>query len=291
MGRQGDSFVDSSILHKSCQRLTRELTSSCSWAVCQWRCRALAVDRTKHILMAMGVSRTPRWYDRSTQTYPSLYLHQNRFFTFRFPNVYSMVLLIDNYDSFVYNLARYVSELGWEREVARNDDISLADIEVLDPTHIILSPGPCTPNEAGISNTVIEYFGSRLPILGVCLGHQCIGQVYGGKIVRAQRPMHGKTSQVQHNGLGVFNGLPNPLRVTRYHSLVISPDGVPPELVTTAYSPEGEIMAVCHRSHPVVGVQFHPEAVLTECGYYLLRNFLSRAPLLRPSLTGVSSVQ
>jgi anthranilate synthase/aminodeoxychorismate synthase-like glutamine amidotransferase len=185
-----------------------------------------------------------------------------------------MVLLIDNYDSLVYNLARYVSELGWPRVVARNDAVTLTEIEALAPSHIILSPGPCTPYEAGISNAVVERFGPAIPILGVCLGHQCIGQVYGGRVVRARRPMHGKTSLVEHAGQGLFAGLPKPLRVTRYHSLIVSPEGLPDDLAVTARSPEGEIMALAHRRHPVVGVQFHPEAVLTEHGYDLLRNFL-----------------
>ena len=188
-----------------------------------------------------------------------------------------MLLLIDNYDSFVYNLARYVSELGWEREVVRNDAITLKEIEALAPTHIIISPGPCTPNEAGISNAVIRHFGPRIPILGVCLGHQCIGQVYGGKVVRAGRPMHGKTSPITHDGLGVFRGLPSPLRVTRYHSLVVDRQTFPKNLKITANSPDGEIMALRHRAHPVVGVQFHPEAVLTDSGHQLLSNFLERA--------------
>ncbi len=185
-----------------------------------------------------------------------------------------MVLLIDNYDSFVYNLARYVSELGWPRLVVRNDAISVAEVETLAPSHILLSPGPRTPNEAGISNAVVERFGATVPILGVCLGHQCIGQVYGGLVVRSQHPMHGKTSLVEHDGRGLFAGLPSPLRVTRYHSLIVSPEGLPADLVVTARSAEGEIMAFAHRRHPVVGVQFHPEAVLTEHGYDLLMNFL-----------------
>ncbi|MBS1249899.1 MAG: Aminodeoxychorismate/anthranilate synthase component 2 [Chloroflexi bacterium] len=185
-----------------------------------------------------------------------------------------MILLIDNYDSFVYNLARYVSELGWEREVVRNDAITLEEIESLAPTHIIISPGPCTPDEAGISNAVIRRFGATIPILGVCLGHQCIGQVYGGNVVRAGRPMHGKTSLAEHDGRGVFRDLPNPLRVTRYHSLVVEHETLPAVLAVTATSPDGEIMALRHREHPVVGVQFHPEAVLTERGHQLLRSFL-----------------
>ena len=190
-----------------------------------------------------------------------------------------MILLIDNYDSFVYNLARYVSELGWPRQVVRNDAISLDDIESLNPSHIIISPGPCTPDEAGISNAAIERFGATIPILGVCLGHQCIGQVYGGRVGRALRPMHGKTTPIEHNGQGVFTGLDSPLTVTRYHSLIVERAGFPDQLAITASSPDGEIMALRHRQHPVVGVQFHPEAVLTEGGYQLLRNFLEQNDL------------
>jgi anthranilate synthase/aminodeoxychorismate synthase-like glutamine amidotransferase len=188
-----------------------------------------------------------------------------------------LILLIDNYDSFVFNLARYVGELGYAREVVRNDAVTLEQIETLAPEAMILSPGPCTPKEAGISNAVIASLGARIPILGVCLGHQCIAEVYGGLVVRARRPMHGKTSLVSHDGRGVFKGLPNPLRVTRYHSLVAAPDRVPSELEVSALSPEGEIMGLRHRTHPVEGVQFHPEAVLTERGHDLLANFLTRA--------------
>jgi len=188
-----------------------------------------------------------------------------------------LILLIDNYDSFVFNLARYVGELGYAREVVRNDAVTLEQIETLAPEAIILSPGPCTPKEAGISNAVIASLGARTPILGVCLGHQCIAEVYGGLVVRARRPMHGKTSLVSHDGRGVFKGLPNPLRVTRYHSLVAAPGRVPSELEVSALSPEGEIMGLRHRTHPVEGVQFHPEAVLTERGHDLLANFLTRA--------------
>jgi anthranilate synthase/aminodeoxychorismate synthase-like glutamine amidotransferase len=190
-----------------------------------------------------------------------------------------MILLIDNYDSFVYNLARYVSELGWPRQVVRNDAINLDEIESLNPSHIIISPGPCTPDEAGISNAAIERFGATIPLLGVCLGHQCIGQVYGGRVGRALRPMHGKTTPIEHNGQGVFTGLDSPLTVTRYHSLIVERAGFPDRLAITASSPDGEIMALRHRQHPVVGVQFHPEAVLTEGGYQLLRNFLEQDDL------------
>lgn len=186
-----------------------------------------------------------------------------------------MILLIDNYDSFVWNLARYVSELGHARIVVRNDAIGLGDIAALSPSHIIVSPGPCTPNEAGISNAVIRAFGPRVPVLGVCLGHQCIGDALGGRVGRARRPMHGKTSLVHHDGTGPFTDLPDPLRVTRYHSLIVEDEGLPDGLRVTARSEEGEIMALSHREHPIHGVQFHPEAVLTEHGHELLRNFLS----------------
>ena len=189
-----------------------------------------------------------------------------------------MILLIDNYDSFVWNLARYVSELGHPRMVVRNDQIRLDDILMLAPSHIIVSPGPCTPLEAGISNEVIQRLGPTTPVLGVCLGYQCIGHVYGGKVDRAQRPMHGKTSLVEHEGRGLFQGLANPLQVTRYHSLIVLEEDLPAVLRVTARSPEGEIMALEHRQHPVVGVQFHPEAVLTEGGHDLLRNFLAMVP-------------
>ncbi len=186
-----------------------------------------------------------------------------------------MILLIDNYDSFVYNLARYVAELGQEPVVRRNDAVTLEAIAALAPSHIIISPGPCTPNEAGVSLEVIRRFGPEIPILGVCLGHQAIGQAYGAEIVRATRPMHGKTSRIYHDGTGLFTGLPSPLIATRYHSLVIAPESVPPDLRVTATADDGEIMAVQHTSHPVTGVQFHPESVLTEYGYRMLDWFLT----------------
>ena len=189
-----------------------------------------------------------------------------------------MILLIDNYDSFVHNLARYVSELGGEPVVRRNDAISISDIEVAQPSHIIISPGPCTPAEAGISTEVVRRFGKTIPILGVCLGHQCIGAAYGGTIVRAQHPMHGKTSPIQHDGTGIFRGLPPLFSATRYHSLALSRPSLPPELRITATAPDGEIMAVQHQSEPVVGVQFHPESVLTTGGHQLLSNFLGGIP-------------
>jgi anthranilate synthase/aminodeoxychorismate synthase-like glutamine amidotransferase len=191
-----------------------------------------------------------------------------------------VILLIDNYDSFVHNLARYVRELGGDAVVHRNDTLTLADIATMAPSHIIISPGPCTPAESGISTDVVRRFGPTIPILGVCLGHQCIGAAYGGTIVRAGRPMHGKTSPITHDASGVFAGLPSPFRATRYHSLVIARDAVPEALHVTATADDGEIMGVAHRDHPVTGVQFHPESALTEFGYQMLDNFLheSRVP-------------
>lgn len=183
-----------------------------------------------------------------------------------------MILLIDNYDSFVYNLARYVRELGRDALVRRHDAISLSDIASLNPSHIILSPGPCTPREAGISTDVVRRFSPNIPILGVCLGHQCIGEAFGGRIVRAEKPMHGKVSTVMHDGSGVFAGLPSPMHVTRYHSLII--DAAPEALSVTAWTEGHEIMAVRHREYPTIGVQFHPESALTEYGYQMLANFL-----------------
>lgn len=185
-----------------------------------------------------------------------------------------MILVIDNYDSFVHNLARYLRELGWATRVVRNDALTLDEIATMRPSHIVISPGPCTPDEAGISVAVVRRFGPQVPMLGVCLGHQAIGQACGGRVVRAKRPMHGKSSPIRHDGQGLFQGLPNPLRATRYHSLVVSPDNLPPELIVTATSDEGEIMALRHVRHPIVGVQFHPEAVLTEYGHDMLRRFL-----------------
>ena len=188
-----------------------------------------------------------------------------------------MILLIDNYDSFVYNLARYVRELGEHPVVRRNDAATLGDIEALGPSHIIISPGPCTPGEAGISTDVVRRFGATTPILGVCLGHQCIGTAYGAGIVRATRPMHGKASRIHHDGRGVFTGLPNPFTAGRYHSLVVSRVGLPADLRVTASATDDEIMAIEHVRHPVLGVQFHPESVLTEYGYVLLDRFLHGA--------------
>ena len=189
-----------------------------------------------------------------------------------------MVLVVDNRDSFVYNLARYVRELGDDAEVRRSDQLTLADVHALAPDRIIISPGPCTPSEAGISTALIQQLGHRIPILGVCLGHQCIGAAYGARVVRAGRPVHGRTSLVQHTGSGIFAGLPSPMRATRYHSLVIARDGLPDDLqVMATAQDDGEIMAVAHARHPVVGVQFHPESVATEYGYALLDAFLHGA--------------
>ena len=185
-----------------------------------------------------------------------------------------MILLLDNYDSFVWNLARYVRELGGEPLVRRTDAITLGEIAALAPSHLIISPGPCTPAEAGISLDAVRRFGPEIPTLGVCLGHQVIGAAYGGRIVRAGRPMHGKTSDISHDGDGIFGGLPVPFRGTRYHSLVIERSSLPAELRVTATAEDGEIMAVRHRQHPVVGTQFHPESVLTDGGHAMVRRFL-----------------
>ena len=185
-----------------------------------------------------------------------------------------MILVIDNYDSFTYNLVQYFGELGQEVLVKRNDEIAVPEIESLAPEKICVSPGPCTPNEAGISCDVIKHFGGKIPILGVCLGHQCIGQVYGGEVVRAGRLMHGKTSPIHHTGENVFAGLPNPFEATRYHSLLVKRESLPACLKITAETAEGEIMGLAHRELPVYGVQFHPESILTTEGKNLLRNFL-----------------
>ena len=185
-----------------------------------------------------------------------------------------MLLMIDNYDSFTYNLVQYLGELGEEVSVFRNDEITLEQVEALHPSRIVISPGPCTPNEAGISVPLIRRFAGKLPILGVCLGHQSIGQAFGGKIVHAGQLMHGKTSDIRHNDSGVFHGLPDPLTATRYHSLVIEKKSLPACLEVTAWTDDGEIMGVRHRDLPVEGVQFHPESILTEKGHELLANFL-----------------
>jgi anthranilate synthase/aminodeoxychorismate synthase-like glutamine amidotransferase len=187
-----------------------------------------------------------------------------------------MLLVIDNYDSFTYNLVQYLGEMGQEVRVVRNDEIAAAEIAALAPSHIVISPGPCTPNEAGISLEVIKRYAGKIPILGVCLGHQAIGQAFGGKVVRAARVMHGKTSPISHDGKGLFTGLPNPFEATRYHSLLIERASVPDCLDVTAETTEKEIMAVRHKTLPVEGVQFHPESFLTTSGKDLLRNFIVR---------------
>ena len=186
-----------------------------------------------------------------------------------------MLLMIDNYDSFTYNLVQYLGELGEHVRVVRNDELTVAEIEASHPDRIVLSPGPCTPNEAGVSLEVIRELAGRVPILGVCLGHQAIGQAFGGRVIHAQTLMHGKTSEIHHDGTGVFRGLPSPYVATRYHSLAIERESCPPELAVTAWTDDGEIMGVRHRTLPVEGVQFHPESILTEHGHALLRNFLS----------------
>jgi len=186
-----------------------------------------------------------------------------------------MILMIDNYDSFTYNLVQYLGELGERIEVHRNDRISLDEIRAMRPERIVLSPGPCTPAEAGVCCDVIRAFGSATPLLGVCLGHQCIGAAYGGRIVRAARLMHGKTSPIRHDGKTIFTGLPNPFEATRYHSLLIERESLPDCLAISADTAEGEIMGVRHSVHPVEGVQFHPESILTRVGKALLRNFLT----------------
>ena len=188
-----------------------------------------------------------------------------------------MILLIDNYDSFVHNLARYLRRLGVETRVVRNDTISVTNIRKLQPQAIVISPGPCTPTEAGCSVDVVRQLGSEFPILGVCLGHQAIGQALGGSIVRAAQPMHGRASAIQHGGDGLFQSLPSPLTVGRYHSLVIDPERLPTELQVTARTEDGIIMAIAHRAWPVWGVQFHPESILTDGGYQILANFLQLA--------------
>lgn len=189
-----------------------------------------------------------------------------------------MIVIIDNYDSFVFNIARYFREIGEATEVIRNDVISVNDLARLKPRAVVISPGPCTPIEAGISTAVIRELSGRVPILGICLGHQCIGSVFGGRVVRARRPMHGRSSHITHDGQGLFAGLPSPLCVGRYHSLVVELDEVcRPNLIVTARSDEGEIMALAHCYQPTYGVQFHPESILTQHGHVLLANFLRLA--------------
>jgi anthranilate synthase/aminodeoxychorismate synthase-like glutamine amidotransferase len=200
--------------------------------------------------------------------------------------VATRVLVIDNYDSFVYNLVQYLGELGAEPLVHRHDDLGIEEIRALEPDAVLISPGPGNPDDAGISNDVIRAFGGEVPVLGVCLGHQCIGQVYGGRVVRAPEIMHGKTSLIRHNGAGVFAGLPDPLEATRYHSLVVDRDSVPDCLEITAETDDGIVMGLRHRELQVEGVQFHPESILTAGGHDLLRNFLAAAGAAVSPLAG-----
>jgi anthranilate synthase/aminodeoxychorismate synthase-like glutamine amidotransferase len=200
-----------------------------------------------------------------------------------------MLLLIDNYDSFVHNLARYFERLGVETLVVRNDAVDATAVERLDPAAIVLSPGPCTPNEAGASLEIVRHFAARKPILGICLGHQTIGAALGAKIVRGKEPIHGRASQIVHDGTGVFGGLPSPLLVGRYHSLVVDENSLPSELAVTARTVDGAIMALAHRQWPVVGLQFHPESIRTDRGYDLLAGFLRLAGL--PSLHPVPTME
>lgn len=188
-----------------------------------------------------------------------------------------MLLLIDNYDSFTYNLYQYLSELGAEVEVRRNDAVTASEVERLAPSHLVISPGPCTPSEAGQSSEIIARMGPRIPVLGVCLGHQCIGEVFGGRVVRAPEPVHGKTSLISHRDTGVMHGLPNPFEAIRYHSLVVERASLPDELEITAETEDGLIMGLRHRHYPIEGVQFHPESILTTTGKDILRNFLAMA--------------
>jgi len=187
-----------------------------------------------------------------------------------------MILVIDNYDSFTYNLVQYLGELGEEIVVRRNDEIDLDGIAAMKPDHILISPGPCTPNEAGVSLAVIDRFKGEIPIMGVCLGHQAIGQAFGGDVVRAERLMHGKTSPIEHDGRTIFEGVPSPFTATRYHSLIVKRETLPEELEISATTADGEIMALRHKTYPIEGVQFHPESIITEHGLTLLRNFIRR---------------
>ena len=187
-----------------------------------------------------------------------------------------MLVMIDNYDSFTYNLVQYLGELGEEVKTFRNDEISVAEIEALNPDRIMLSPGPCTPDQAGISLAAIAHFAGKIPLFGVCLGHQSIGQAFGGKVIHAKSIMHGKTSEIEHTNVGVFRDLTNPFTVTRYHSLVVERDSLPDCLEITAWTADGEIMGLRHKELEVEGVQFHPESILTEHGHALLKNFLTQ---------------
>lgn len=186
-----------------------------------------------------------------------------------------MILVIDNYDSFTYNLVQYIGELGVELKVIRNDECTIEEIQAMKPAKILISPGPCTPLEAGISCSVIQHFAPNIPIFGVCLGHQCIGHVFGGKVVRAERLMHGKTSLIHHNGQGILKGMPNPFEATRYHSLLVERKSLPSDLRITAETEEGEIMGLQHVKFPLYGVQFHPESILTRDGKKIVRNFVA----------------
>ncbi len=186
-----------------------------------------------------------------------------------------MILLVDNYDSFTYNLYQYLAELGAQVEVRRNDAVSVSEVEALTPSHLIISPGPCTPREAGVSNALIEALGPRIPTLGVCLGHQCIGEVFGGRVVRAPEPVHGKTALIHHAGGGVLRGLPQPFEAIRYHSLIVDRETLPSALEVTAETADGLIMGLRHREYPIHGVQFHPESIMTRAGKDLLRIFLA----------------
>jgi anthranilate synthase/aminodeoxychorismate synthase-like glutamine amidotransferase len=186
-----------------------------------------------------------------------------------------MILVIDNYDSFTYNLVQYLGEMEARMEIRRNDQVTIEQIRELNPERILISPGPCSPRESGLSNDIIRTFGPRVPLFGVCLGHQCIGHTFGGEVVVNYRMMHGKTSAIQHNGRDLFRGMPNPFSATRYHSLIIKRDTIPDCLEITAETAEGEIMGVRHKSFPIWGVQFHPESILTENGRQILKNFLS----------------
>ena len=190
-----------------------------------------------------------------------------------------MLLLIDNYDSFTYNLYQYLAELGADVLVRRNDEITVAQAAALAPSQIVISPGPCTPHEAGVSNALIAALGPRIPLLGVCLGHQCIGEVFGGRVIRAPQPVHGKTSQMVHTGEGIFAGLTSPIEAIRYHSLIVERASLPPTLAITAETRDGLIMGLRHREYPIQGVQFHPESIMTPVGKDLLRNFLGAAAL------------
>jgi anthranilate synthase/aminodeoxychorismate synthase-like glutamine amidotransferase len=192
----------------------------------------------------------------------------------RLDRLRSMIFVLDNYDSFTYNLVQYMGEMGAQMTIRRNDELSVDEVEALAPERILLSPGPCTPQEAGISIELVQRFAGKVPILGVCLGHQAIGAAFGGEVVRASKLMHGKTSEVEHDGKTVFTGIASPMTCTRYHSLIVSEKNLPAELEVSARTPDGTIMGLRHRNYPVEGVQFHPESVLTDDGKRLIRNFL-----------------